>query len=188
MYFTKVFSYWSLRFRWFWYWAWRDLVLPRYRFARVERLHLNCLAIWLILMWSLGDRLSIKARASSIELILVEVEVLEDLVENPKIVHQVGVCTSWVITVALFLSCYRNFCGKIGGPRGLVGGTHFFQLYRRTLPSAHMILGLHKTPNFTRDFHDWGWVDNLYCAARKDITHGKAEASMKRCHGSTTTP
>ena len=50
-------------------------------------------------MWSLGDRLLIKARAASIELILVEVEVLEDLVENPKIVHQVGVCTSWVITV-----------------------------------------------------------------------------------------
>ena len=35
-----------------------------------------------------------KARAASIELILVEVEVLEDLVENSKIVHQVGVCTS----------------------------------------------------------------------------------------------
>ena len=35
-----------------------------------------------------------KARAASIELILVEVEVLEDLVENHKIVHQVGVCTS----------------------------------------------------------------------------------------------
>ena len=35
-----------------------------------------------------------KARAASIELILVEVEVLEDLVENPKIVHQVGMCTS----------------------------------------------------------------------------------------------
>ena len=35
-----------------------------------------------------------KAKAASIELILVEVEVLKDLVENPKIGIQVGVGTS----------------------------------------------------------------------------------------------
>lgn len=34
-----------------------------------------------------------KAKAASIELILVEVEVLEDLVENHNFGIQVGVCT-----------------------------------------------------------------------------------------------
>ena len=34
-----------------------------------------------------------KARAVSIELILVEVYTVEDMVENVKIVHQVGPCT-----------------------------------------------------------------------------------------------
>ena len=34
-----------------------------------------------------------KARAASIELILVEVYAVEDIVENVKIVHQVGPCT-----------------------------------------------------------------------------------------------
>ena len=70
-------------------------------------------------MWSLGNKLLIKVRAVSIKLILVEVEVLEDLVENPKIVHQVGVCTSWVITVSesLCLAAINNFKHDIRGLR-----------------------------------------------------------------------
>ena len=101
MYLTKDFSCWSLRFRWFWYWVWRDLVIPRYRFERAERSHSNFLAIFAMLIWSSGDRLSIKAKAASIELILVEVEVVEDVVENLKSGHQVRAGTSWVITVLI---------------------------------------------------------------------------------------
>ena len=52
-----------------------------------------------MLIWSSGNRRSIKAKAASIELILVEVEVVEDVVENPKSGHQVGAGTSWVIPV-----------------------------------------------------------------------------------------
>ena len=34
-----------------------------------------------------------KAKAASIELMMVEVYAVEDMVENPKIVDQVGPCT-----------------------------------------------------------------------------------------------
>ena len=48
----------------------------------------------MILICSPGDRLSIKAMAASIELILVEGYAMEDMVENAKIVHRVGPCIS----------------------------------------------------------------------------------------------
>ena len=43
-----------------------------------------------------------KARAISIELILVEVYAVEDIVENIKIVYQVGPCTRWYKPVPVY--------------------------------------------------------------------------------------